>query len=173
MAGQMYYQKFDLPTSISNSNLIKIIDFYLINCPVAGKSHRGKTLQDYGFRGSVAFSALKKEMLQIATASLKENYKACKKDELEINFQKMESVSPPDEYCVFLKHDEKRVMNSLLSAIRNALAHGSFNVKAYNNIRIYFFMNHKDYTKAKIVLQERTLLSWIKIFQNGYSGLNK
>ena len=76
MAGQMYYQKFDLPTSISNSNLIKIIDFYLINCPVAGKSHRGKTLQDYGLRGSGAFSALKKEMLQSATASLKENYKA-------------------------------------------------------------------------------------------------
>ena len=42
MAGQMYYQKFDLPTSISNSNLIKIIDFYLINCPVAGKATGGK-----------------------------------------------------------------------------------------------------------------------------------
>ena len=83
----------------------------------------------------------------------------------------MEKVSPPDEYCAFLQSDEKTVIFSLFSAIRNAFAHGSFNVKAYRRVRIYFFVNHKNYTKAKIILHEDTLLAWIKLIQEGYDAL--
>lgn len=70
----------------------------------------------------------------------------------------------PDTY-VFLKNDEKKVISSLFSAIRNALAHGSFNVKRYEKTRIYYFSNYKGYEKARIVLYEDTLLSWIDIIE--------
>ena len=166
-----YYQKFDIPDSISNKNLLKIIDFYLFNCPVPGISQRGNKFADYGFCGSAKFSKLKSAMLDHATASLKENYRPCKKSELETAFQQMEKVSPPDEYCAFIQSDEKTVIFSLFSAIRNAFAHGSFNVKAYRRVRIYFFVNHKNYTKAKIILHEDTLLAWIKLIQEGYDAL--
>lgn len=55
-----YYQKFDIPESIKNENLQKILKFYLLECPVPGVNSRGKDFEDYGFRGSAAFGKLKK-----------------------------------------------------------------------------------------------------------------
>lgn len=167
-----YYDKFDMPKSITNKGLLRIIDFYLFNCPTPDISVRGKNFKDYGFIGQASFSCLKREMMKRATSSLKNNYWPCKSDELESKFQLVKSVSPPDEYCVFLKWQEDTVMQSLFSAIRNSLAHGSFNVKSYNGVRIYFFINYKDYKKAQIVLQEKTLLEWINLIQSGYEALS-
>ena len=111
-------------------------------------------------------------MLKSATASLAKNYKPCKRDELEEAFRSIEVVSPPDEYCVFLKHDERTVMTSLFYAIRNAFAHGCFNMKTYNKVKIYFFLNYHGYKKAQIVLQEKTLLTWMELIQSGYGALH-
>ena len=166
-----YHQQFDTPSSISNNNLQKIINFYVLECPVPEKSARGKKFDELGFVGSLAFNRLKKEMINAGTKSLKKYYIPCKQDGLESTFKKVEIVSPPDEYCVFLKYDEDTVMQSLFSAIRNAFAHGSFNVKSYHGVRIYFLVNYKKYKKAQIVLQEKTLLSWIKLVQSGYSAM--
>lgn len=166
-----YYKKYDVPASLSRASLQKIILFYLLNCPVKGKSYRGKTFKEYGFSGSPAFSKLKSVMLKNASKSLKNNYIPCKKGELDYNFKSIESVSPPEEYCVFLYNDEKTKIESLFSAIRNALAHGSFNCKSYNGTKIYFFLNYDGYRKAQIVLHETTLLNWISVIENGYSKL--
>lgn len=162
-----YDRSYKSPKSLSNSNLQKIVQFYLIECPVEGKSFKGKTFQEYGYCGSLAFSKLKTKLLDAATKSLKSNYYPCKKEELLSYFEKCETIFSPDEYCVFLKSDEKSVVRSMFSAIRNALAHGSFNVKSYNKTRIYFFSNQKEYEKARIILHETTLLSWISIIKAG------
>lgn len=164
-----YYQKYDIPTSISSKNLQKIINFYLLECPVPDRSFRGKTFSELGFNGRTAFGWLKQEMLHAADPSLRENYFPCQREALDATFQFVESVSPPHEYCVFLQTSEKTIMQSLYSAIRNAFAHGSFNVKQYGKINIYFLVNFKGYKKAQIVLQEKTLLAWISILQHGYS----
>ena len=166
-----YYTDFDVPASLYRKNLQKILLFYLFNCPVEGKSHRGNTFKEYGFSGSPAFSRLKSAMLKNASNSLKANYSPCKKEDLDYAFKSIESVSPPDEYCVFLYNDEKTKMESLFSAIRNALAHGSFNCKSYNGTMIYFFLNYDGYKKAQIVLHETTLLNWVSIIENGYGKL--
>lgn len=165
-----YYTEFDVPAKLSNRELLKILNFYVLHSPVPKVSCRGKTFEQYGFRGNKAFAALKRQMMESASPSLKENYKPSKKRELECNFQSVENASPPMEYCVFLKSDEKTVMNSLFKAIRNAFAHGSFNVKSYNGVRIYFLLNDHDGRKAQIVLQEKTLLNWIGIVKAGYRG---
>lgn len=166
-----YYKKFDTPKNISDKKLQQIINFYLLNCPVPGKSVRGKKFSDYGFSKSPPFSKLKAAMLASASASLSKNYYPCRKEELEGKFDLVENVAPPDEYCVFLKRDESRVMDSLFSAIRNAFAHGSYNVKLYGDVRIYFLNNYYKYEKARIVLREKTLLAWIKLVESGYKSL--
>lgn len=168
-----YAQSFDIPVSLSDRNLQKILLFYLINCPVEGKSFRGKTFQYYGFSGSPAFSGLKTALLNSATKSLKKNYKPCKKTEIEEAFKEVEKISPPDEYCVYFCSEEKTRMQSLFSAIRNAFAHGSFNYKTYQGVRIFFLLNHDKYKKAQIVLHEDTLLAWIDIIEKGYNNLSK
>lgn len=161
-----YNTNFKEPKNISNNNLQKIIQFYLFECPVEGKSHRGKTFKEYGYIGSKAFGVLKSKLLNAATPSLSKNYMPSQKDQLPDNFKKCEKITYPDEYCVFIKNDKNGVISSLFSAIRNSFAHGSFNVKAYNKTRIYYFSNYKQYEKARIVLYEDTLLSWINIIKH-------
>ena len=168
-----YYKHFDKPSTITDRRLLRILDFYLFNCPVDGVSFRGKKFSDYGFKGNTAFSSLKKQLLKDASPSLSNNYKPCKKSELNNAYSSIEGVSPPDEYCVFLKNDERRVMHSLFAAIRNSFAHGSYNVKSYSGIRIYFLINFKNYKKAQIVLQEDTLLRWIETVSSGYETLKR
>jgi len=161
-----YNYEFDNLINLNDKNFQKILNFYLLECPTDGKSKRGKTFSKYGFNGSGSFSVLKKELLNSATKSLRKNYKPSKKGELAENFRFVENVVYPNEYCVFLKNDEKTVIQSLFSAIRNSIAHGSFNYKNYKGERYYFFSNFKVYEKARIILKEETLLSWIKIIQN-------
>lgn len=168
MKSTKYYTEFDIPNKYSNLNFIKILDFYLFNCPVSNVSYRGKCFKEYGFEGKKAFSFLKSELLKNASDSLKDRYNACKKEELEDWFQAVSTISPPNEYCIFLANEERRVMDSLFKSIRNAFAHGSYNVKSYNGVKIYFLMNYKGYKKAQIVLQESTLLAWMKVIKSGY-----
>ena len=139
----------------------KILNFYLFECPVKGYSERGITFKELGWQKH-KFSTLKANLLEGATPSLKKNYYPCKKDQLGDKFKIVESVKFADEYCVFLIHNDRKI-NSLFIAIRNAFAHGSFSVRSYNKTKIYFFSNFNKYLKAEIILQERTLLNWIKV----------
>ena len=173
MAKKTVYSKtYNDSLKLTNRNFQAILDFYLFQCPTPGKSKRARVFSKLGWSGQKQFSQLKKKLLASATSSLNNNYHPCKRDDLPAGFEKVEKVHPVDEYCVFLKTDEKSVMQSLFSAIRNALAHGSFSVQQFKSdgktYRIYFFSNFKDYLKAEIVLQEETLLNWIEIVKSGY-----
>lgn len=152
--------KHEIP--ITNKNFNKIVNFYLMECPVVGKSYRGKSFYEKGWRGTSQFAKLKKEMLDSAETELSKNYYPSNKCELTENFKKCENIS--SEYCVFLKYEERTVLPSLFSAIRNSLAHGSFDVRRCNGTNVYFFANYKHYLKAKIILYEKTLLNWIDVF---------
>ena len=164
---------FENKLMLSNKNLQAILDFYLFRCPVSGTSFRGIAFEKYGWKGAPQFAKLKREMMKCATASLSANYYPSKKDELEANFTTVSTVTPVNEYCVFLKNEESTIMQSLFSAIRYAFAHGRFSVREYSfdgcKYRIYFLSNYKNYLKAEIVLHEKTLLSWISLVESGYS----
>lgn len=168
-----YYKKFDKSYPVTTKKFQTVLGFYLFECPTPGTSVRAKTFKELGWEGKKQFAKLKSEMLSNATQSLKMNYHPCKKDELEKWFKEVEKVKPVDEYCVFLKHDEKTVMQSLFSAIRNAFAHGSFGIDTFQGVRVYFFSNYNEYLKAEIVLQEDTLLNWIELIKNGYTKYNQ
>ncbi len=167
-----YYKKYDKSYPITDKKFQKILAFFLFECPTPGTSQRAKDFSQLGWSGSPQFSNLKKRLIGSASSSLRSNYYPCKKDDLPEKFRIVESVSPVDEYCVFLKNGEKTVMYSLFSAIRNAFAHGSFAVQSFNDngskVKVYFFCNYHDYLKAEIILQESTLLKWIEIVKSGY-----
>ena len=168
----MYYKQFDKEIKLSNKNLQKILDFYLFSCPTPDISKRSRTFEQLGWKGSKQFAQLKSRLISAASNGLQSNYYPCKKDELEEKFAVVSTVHPVDEYCVFLRNDEKTVLQSLFSAIRNAFAHGSFSVQTYKKVRVYFFANYHNYLKAEIVLQEKTLLAWIDILESGYNPNN-
>jgi len=51
-----YQRNFETSIGMSNRNFQKIVSFYLFECPVAGKSKRGKKFDDYGIKGQAAFA---------------------------------------------------------------------------------------------------------------------
>ena len=169
-----YYKKFDKKYPITDKKFQSILMFYLFECPTPATSVRSKTFSQLGWSGKSQFANLKKRLLKSSSASLRQHYYPCKKEELSSKFQLVSSVTPVEEYCIFLKHDEKTVMQSLFSAIRNSFAHGSFAIQSYNDgngnsVKIYFFCNYNEYLKAEIILQEQTLLNWIDIIKSGYN----
>lgn len=165
-------EKFNEDIKLTSPNFQKILMFYLFGCPVEGTSVRADTFAERGWR-SDCYATLKSHMLQRATPDLKKRYYPCKKDDLEKNFSRMEGLPETEEFCVFLKRDENKVMDSLYGAIRNALAHGSFTRKKVKNKIVYFFANYDGYLKAQIRLRESTLLEWIKLVNSDPYELRK
>lgn len=137
----------------------KILQFYLFESPVPGTSRAGKCFSELGWRGSY-FSTLKAQLLRLADDSFA--YIPCKKDELPEALATMPPAKARQEYAVFLKHDERRVIESLFRAIRNSIAHGSFSRYTLNKCTYYFFENEDGYVKARINVKEQTLLEWAK-----------
>lgn len=165
-------EKFNETIPLSSSNFRKILEFYLFGCPVEGTSVRADTFAQRGWRKEW-YSTLKSHMLKKATPDLRNHYHPCAKKDLEKHFSRMEDLPETAEFCVFLKRDEKKVMDSLYGAIRNALAHGSFTRKKVKKKYVYFFANYDEYLKAQIRLYESTLLEWIKLVNSNPYELRK
>ena len=165
-------EKFDASIPMTSKNFQKVLSFYLFGCPVEGTSIRADTFAQRGWKGKL-FTTLKSNMLKTATPELRERYYPCTKTELDMHFKAVENLSELDEYCVFLKHDQAKVMESLFSAIRNAFAHGSFTRKRYKKTYVYFFANYDGYLKAEIRLHEETLLNWIKLVNSDPYSLRR
>lgn len=162
----MVIKRFNKTVSLNNKNLRKIITFYLLECPVEGKNNNDiKVFKDYGFKGQSSFAKLKKDFLN-SSINLKENYYPSKKSELDHFFSKIKNFDSEKEFTIFLKSDEKTVIQSLFSAIRNSIAHNTFYSSKTKMEVYYYFENNKDYKKAAIYLLEKTLLNWIDIIVN-------
>ncbi len=162
-----FLSKFNKKYDLSKRNFQKIIDFYVINCPVKGVSKRGTTLKDFGFHGGNVHT-LTAAMKKSGTKSLKDAFHPCEIQEIQQEYEKVSFAHPPEEYCIFYKQSKDNIPESLIYSIRCALSHGSFNVKKYNQEVIYFFANDRKGTpRARIILQEKTLLSWIDLITQG------
>ena len=96
----LYIKSFNDELKLTSKNLQRIIDFYLIKCPVNGTSKRGISFEQYGIKKG-KYQTLKAATLSKASESLRKNYFPCKKSELNDKFKQVEKVNPIDEYCVF------------------------------------------------------------------------
>lgn len=161
MQGQ---QIFTSSIKLGNSMTAKILKTFLFECPVPGVSVRGQNFDDLGWKGHY-FSSLKAELLFCGSAHLRKNYKPVKKDQLLETFSQYAVTPTPDEYCVFMFNDEKRVIESLFRAIRNSFAHGSFQVTTANGRTTYYMENYDNYLKARLNLNEETLINWIQVLK--------
>lgn len=162
-----------------NENFVKILDFYLFHCPseITKKkgtakiytrvSKRAKTLRSQGWIEGYAntlIACMKRNLKnphQYCVCNSNENI-AEKTEELE------SSCTLSDKHFEMLVITERHDMNkasAIFYYIRNAFAHASFSVITVNNRNIYYFESKKDETvKARIRLNENTLLEWIKDF---------
>ena len=155
-----------------NKNFLKIIDFYLFNCPArhtqktndpSGEkkynftfskvSARGKTFAERGVVGGG---------LRTLRAAMK---RASYQGELfDLTLDKSEDIEQysgrSGEICLTVKNSQMSQTDAIYYAIRNAFAHGSFSV----DNGIYTLENiNKGKVKGRIRLKEQTLLNWIDL----------
>ena len=155
----------------SNKNFIKILDFYLFNCPVRhyGKinnptgnpryintfpkvSVRGKTFAERGIEGQ-KLRTLRSAMRRATNDKIYDKTFTNENDILVESLRK-------GEICLTLKNENISQVDAIFYAIRNSLAHGSFCV---DENYYYFESRNKGKLKARIRLKESTLLEWINL----------
>lgn len=147
----------------------KIIEFYLFNTPLREKNfYQAKTMADYGWEKS-KLSNLKQRLLY--DIQLKQRFYYFKTlDQVQqsiINNKILGNKHTYREIIIFL-NNRKSIVESVLSLIRDAFAHRSFEVVPKMDENYYFMANvHNEKTKGRLILKESTLLRWIEIIKNG------
>jgi len=149
----------DQPISYT-SNFKKIITYYLFESPIEDTSARGTLLSEYGWKGSSRLTMLLRLMQAVADID-DPNWIICSRNEVKTNASHF-----PSEQIHMVCNNDKGKAKSIIYAVRNAFAHGSFNVKKINGKIVYIFENHnKGMLCAEITVTENTLLNWIKLFK--------
>lgn len=133
------------------------------------------SFDDLGWRGSF-FSTLKAELLSCASTDFV--YEPSKTDEVQARIGVNPLPPTSAEYAVFMKYDERRVMESLFGAIRNAFAHGAFVRYKVDGFNYYYLENHKvennkEIVKAALNMKEETLLAWIRAVKTPPAALRE
>lgn len=152
--------KYDNPI-VYTLNFKKILDFYVFNCAVPNVTPREVSLEKYGWKDT---RKLEKKLLNVAGIN-KNNWQILgKTDEVAAYFKGEKTQT---FLCVLYKNKDTNV-ESLLYCIRNAFAHGSFKTDKINNKKVYYLENYKgENLRGRLILQEKTLLDWIKVISDG------
>lgn len=161
-----------------NKNFQTILNFYLFQCPVEFKrgkkesttyqkvSQRARSLRERGWIESYATTLVNYMKESLGKNS---NYDTCKSEEsVAVKVKQLEnSGSLSDkhfEVIVYTERSEMNKANAILYYIRNAFAHASFSVTTVGSRKVYYFESAKNgVVKARIRLNETTLLNWMEI----------
>ena len=166
----------------NDSNFLKIVDFYLFNCPCETEkgskkngtkeyikvSKRSTTLRSQGWTGGY-LNTLLASMKHTASGHLEYHTFSTGADiNAEVcRIEKAGNMSDTNfEMLVMSERADMNKTSSIFYYIRNALAHGSFSVISDKGKCIYYLESARDGEfKAQIRLREETLLKWIYDFE--------
>lgn len=163
----------------TDKNFIKIVDFYQHRCPVIFKNgkrvaNRGIDFRCKGWDNNsikTLLCKMKKDVNYII------QFKCCNANEkVDEEMERIENSSQlPVEAVVYIENKDIYKTQSVFYAIRNALAHSSFSVKAIQGVgNVYYFeSNEGEKIKSQICLKESTLSHWIDLFDKPYSISSK
>lgn len=163
--------------SIYTVEFIKIIDFYLIHCPVENLSDQRVSLLDYHWSSPWKKPYyLNKQLKQIAS-NPNLLYSCATLGKMEENLRDLNLlIGFPEKnklYEIAVYYDNKKnQFMSLFSHIRNSIAHGRFKIikddhKTYYLLEDGIYRKDRYYISSRIILLEDTLLKWIQLITNG------
>ena len=164
--------------NLSNKNLAKIFEFFVLKCPVDKISKRSVTFDDLKINQSSFCSVLKKEI-----PVFKINWETMESAKIEKFLQSKEIfdyISKTDCFAYHTNYMKNEInpkdpvrtkLKGLFYCIRCAFAHGDFNIRKYDNKRFYQFQNtvtdkEIEKIKGRILLEEEMLLKMIQIIEN-------
>jgi len=155
-----------------NENFIRIYSFYVLYSPCVGLSPRCKTLADYGWSAPFRKPFYLNKQLKKASNNEKLIFSAKTKNDMDEALRKAglleEFLSDMNLDKVVIHNNKNNQFISTFYHIRNAIAHGRFNIQYYQGEKIYVVEDQtNEYITARMILRERTLLNWIDIIERG------
>lgn len=172
----------DLMKELSENNFQEIIKTFLFECP-ASTNHNKKGCTAVSKRGTSFYERhITGSLLITMLAHIKKNFNAgcyCsikQHEDIEGKYECLNSKYSDEyfEFMIFKKISDMPDTEGIYYAIRNALAHGEFEILHHNNRKIYLLENHRgNELKAKMRLCEETLLKLAKISRMKKSDILK
>lgn len=160
--------KFDAVINYNNGHFIRIIQFYLFETPAKNASCRSKSFQDYGWAGSGFVETLKSQLFKSTIGT--ENYEPVGLESLQEKLAEhdmLNQINLTKEIAVFYDREESDTQfMSMFVSLRNAFAHGAFDIVYDKETPYYILENREPQTneiRARFILKEATLLQWIEI----------
>ena len=149
-------------------NLARLIQFYVLECPVPGVSAKGKQFSDYGWSGR-SYSTLHKEMRSVGgfPTYRGDDWKTVTVAQVEGALRDINRLDVYDCSFEFAIHTTKSGLNKtegLFNFIRNSFAHGGFKTSKYEGEVFYVMENrYNGKLRGRGIIRESTLLKWIDV----------
>ena len=178
----------DSKIPFNSKNFQKILQFYLFECPVETYRHVKKEKEDISERENQINPRYNYHFYRVSHSGVSfadkglvgsklNSFRAAMKRVAETNIlllavNEIPKIDYGQEYIVIKKnHDHVSDTNGLFYCIRNAFAHGNFEV---TESKEYYFENRdNDKLKGVAKLKEKTLLSWIDLFNLDIDEIKK
>lgn len=151
-----------------NSNLQKIVQFFVWKTPVPDTSAKGVTFAEMGIR-KAKYKTLQADLRKISgfpSANGRDWIETTTKtigNELD-SIGMLQSYECGNEFAVHTVKTELNKTEALFYLIRNSLAHGSFRISKHNNETYYVFESRQgEQLKGRAIIKESTLLGWISL----------
>lgn len=177
------------PVKNKTQNYYKILDFYIVNSICDSISCKGKTIREIGWDKDVWKKGfLRKEVLGLICDenSLGEHFFSAKtnaeirKGINKLNLNKNFHMLREERIVIYKKYNLTQI-ESIFYHIRNALAHGRFQIYTNETDETYYVFEsgiikksiEKIDLKARMILKESTLLKWIDIINKPVKQIEK
>ena len=166
-----WWAKGKYPLQTGRRNFLKIIDFYLFNCPVYKKSQddrvsvRGQTFEERNITGK-KLATLLKDMKQLVEVFRMVDKQEKVEESLKTEMEKLKYKDGAIQLIFFYENTDLGQTKTIFDSIRNALAHGAFSIKTIKKEKYYYFENkYKKTVKAQFKIKESTLLKWVELIE--------
>lgn len=164
---QTNWHNFKWNSYATKGNIQKILNFYVFLCPVEGVNVQSKKIDDYGWNSPL----LKRSLSNKLRSQISEKHFIIAKNmsEFDVLLKNNKALTSRDYIIetVLLTSDQSNISELLFRTIRNSFAHGSFLIKMKKK-ELYFILENRNNGKLKsrMIIKEKTLLTWIDILKN-------
>ena len=149
---------------IDRQKYAKLLRFYILNTPDKAKSARGKRISEYGINESDFLKQLKGEIDKWTSSGNNVLVKSKFEDVDLLNFP------PAADYTerVCIAYSNKDELTYFFGHIRNALAHGRFNISGPTKEPVLVLEDRNSYgnCSARMVIKMSRLVGWITQIEN-------
>ena len=149
---------------IDRQKYAKLLRFYILNTPDKAKSARGKRISDYGIDESEFLEQLKGEINKWTSSGNRVLVKSKFEEADLLDFPP--SADYTERVCIAYSNNDE--LTYFFGHIRNALAHGRFNISGPTKEPVLVLEDRNSYgnCSARMVIKMSRLVGWITQIEN-------